>query len=384
VKDIPEHVLPFVKNRRAMFTEAAQGGFVSLAMDQATRQVTVSGDRPAVIAVIDAIKATVAEYSEGLQTLKTSLPKRQHRLLTGKNADEILAQTKCAIVVADPDDEDNEITVWGKPEDLGNGITAALTKANSQYIHEFPLPGTTATSRQLATYLTRIDYPRQLANAHQGVHVYLPSAAAIQKAQNFSLDILGEKPVVDAAVKQVSELIGKLIGAVDEAEIDWLSHRAVQGTKNAKKLKQLQDTHNIRIFFPLESQELSSVLLVYDPHAPNASLNPAEKSKNLKAVKAELLGLAKEAANVKSEVVTVDPKWHDAIIGTNGTTLNAVIGEEKSISIKIGRDAGQTDRTDVVLVRGAASEVDRAVQQIHKIVEDAKNDEIESSYVSWT
>jgi hypothetical protein len=235
VKDIPAHVLPFVKAHRVAFEQAAQGAAINLALDQHAREITVTGDRPAVISVVEAIKATVEEYSTSLQQLPTSLPKRQHRLLTGKNADEIMAQTKCAIVVADPDDESNAITVWGKAEDLGAGITAALAKANSQYIHEFPLPGPAATSRQLATYMVRIGYPEQLSQAHSGVHVYLPSTVGIQKAQSISLDIIGEKATVDAAVRQVSELIGKLIGAVDEAEVDWLLHHSLQGAKNSKK-----------------------------------------------------------------------------------------------------------------------------------------------------
>jgi hypothetical protein len=102
----------------------------------------------------------------------------------------------------------------------------------------------------------------------------------------------------------------------------------------------------------------------------------------LKEVKSELEKLVKEAGDVKTEIVTVEPKWQEAVVGRNGTTLNAIIGEENTLSIKIGKEAGQADRVDVVLVRGTASEVDRAVQEITKIVEDAKNDEIVSSYVS--
>jgi hypothetical protein len=144
----------------------------------------------------------------------------------------------------------------------------------------------------------------------------------------------------------------------------------------------LQEAHNVRIMFPSESSELSSILLVYDPDSPKASPNPVEKSKHLKEVKSELEKLVKEAGDVKTEIVTVEPKWQEAVVGRNGTTLNAIIGEENTLSIKIGKEAGQADRVDVVLVRGTASEVDRAVQEITKIVEDAKNDEIVSSYVS--
>ena len=44
-------------------------------------------------------------------------------------------------------------------------------------------------------------------------------------------------------------------------------------------------------------------------------------------------------------------------------------------------DAGEGTE-DVIVVRGISSDVDRVVKEINKIVEDAKNDQILSSYVS--
>lgn len=51
------------------------------------------------------------------------------------------------------------------------------------------------------------------------------------------------------------------------------------------------------------------------------------------------------------------------------------------MSIKVGAEAGDATTTDVILVRGVSADVDRAVRHIHKIVEDAKNDEIVNSHV---
>lgn len=59
----------------------------------------------------------------------------------------------------------------------------------------------------------------------------------------------------------------------------------------------------------------------------------------------------------------------------------SIIGEDKALSIKVGADAGIPDNEDVILVRGITSDVNRAVKEILQIVEDAKNDEIVSSYV---
>jgi len=48
-----------------------------------------------------------------------------------------------------------------------------------------------------------------------------------------------------------------------------------------------------------------------------------EKCKNVEEAEKELLKWARDAADVKSHVITVEQKWHSAVIGRGGTTLNA-------------------------------------------------------------
>lgn len=134
------------------------------------------------------------------------------------------------------------------------------------------------------------------------------------------------------------------------------------------------------MFFPHESLEESSLLLVYDPTSPSASPSPLDKSKNLEDMANEVLKMAKEAGDVKSQLIEVEQKWHSAVVGKSGTTLNAIIGEDTTLSIKFGADSGETTE-DVILVRGVASEVDRATKEIKAIVEKAKNYEIDNSFV---
>lgn len=234
VRDIPSHIVPFVKARRSVFVEAAEGGDVELSLRSAEREVTVSGDRETVLRVIEAIKATITAVTASLTSLKIQLPKRQHRLLVGNAVNEILASSKCVVSAPPPEDISEDIFVWGQAEDLGNGVAAVMSRANSQYIHEFPLPGPIALSRQLLTYINHIGYPRTLAAAHPGVSVFTPESTAKSQATVLNVDLVGEKALVDAAVRQVSELMGKLIGATKDVQVDWLVHRVIQG-KHAKK-----------------------------------------------------------------------------------------------------------------------------------------------------
>ncbi|KAJ7595029.1 hypothetical protein C8J56DRAFT_1123796 [Mycena floridula] len=379
VRSIPEHILPFVIANRTTYQAAAEGAEVKLALNQAEREVSVSGDREGVVRVVEAIKSSIQALEGSVTSLKISLPKRQHRLLVGKAVEEVMAKTKCAVLIAKPDDPSDEVIVWGVGSALPLGLAAVMELANSQYIHEFPLPGPITLSRQLLTYMNKIEYPKMLMKDHPGVSVFTPTTVAAEKAHALNVDIVGEKSLVDNAVRKVSEFLGKLIGATAEVNIDWLVHRVITG-KNSKKIKAFHDAHNVNVYFPPEAAEHSTVLLVYDPFSPNASPSPDEKQQHLEDVSKELLKIAKDAADVKSETVPVEKRWHDAVVGHGGTTLNAIIGEENSLSIKVGAAAGHSLGEDVILVRGSSSEVDRAVKEILKIVENAKKDEINNSF----
>lgn len=235
VKDIPPHVLPFLLPRRAKFIEAAEGGDVTLTLNKDACEIAVSGDREHVARVIESIRSAVEYFTANVTSIKMTLPKRQHRLLMGKGAEDIMAKSQCTVVVQKLEEPGDEVTVWGRAQDLANGLTAVMEKANSAYIHEFPLPGPTAVSRQLVTYMTRIGYTKTLSEENPGVQVYTPPPAIVERAQVLNVDILGDKPAVDNAVRQVSQLVGKLIGATKDVPIDWLVHRIINSHKNAKK-----------------------------------------------------------------------------------------------------------------------------------------------------
>ncbi|VDC07722.1 unnamed protein product [Peniophora sp. CBMAI 1063] len=374
VRDIPVHIVPFVKARRAAYVQAAGGADVQLSLNSAEREFSATGDREGVTRVIEAVKSVVAQTQAQITSVKIQLPKRQHRLLVGKAVDEIMTESHCSVTVPSPEDANEEVTVYGRAEEVGNGLTAVMAKANSQYIHEFPLPGPISLSRQLLTYIVRTGYTKSLQASHPGVTVFTPSLKST--AATLNIDLVGEKGAVDGAVRQVSGLMGKMIGAVKEVQADWLVHKLIQA-KHAKKIKAFHDTNNVLLLFPPESEETSAILLVYDPTSPNASPSPVEKAKQLEDVEKEVTKWVRDAADVKTVEVPVERKWHDAVTGPNGTTLNALIGEERALSIKVG---GESGHADVIIVRGASGDVDRAVKEIQTIVKDAEEDKILSGY----
>ena len=75
VRDIPANVFPFVMACRANFLAAAGSGDISLTRNEVGREITVSGDREAVIRVIDTIKSTVEAFKTSITSVKNIFAK---------------------------------------------------------------------------------------------------------------------------------------------------------------------------------------------------------------------------------------------------------------------------------------------------------------------
>ena len=252
VRNIPAHILPFIVARRALFMAAANNdnvedtvapgdralfmapssdGTITLSLNSDAREITVSGDREAVIRVVEKIKRTIETFESSLTSVKISLPKRQHRLLTGPNAEAVLNKSNCSVLVGKADEPGDDVIVWGLTSDLPAGLSAVMEQANSKYIRELILPGPLNLSKQLASYMNRTQYVKKVKATHPNVEVFLPSPDT--QSQTLSIDLVGDKPAVDAVLTQTSELIGKLVGATRDVFIDWLLHRGIG--KNSKK-----------------------------------------------------------------------------------------------------------------------------------------------------
>lgn len=93
-------------------------------------------------------------------------------------------------------------------------------------------------------------------------------------------------------------------------------------TSLSLRIEAFHDAHNVSVYFPPESDKSSFVLLVYDPTTPNASVIPDEKKKHLDVVEKEVLGWAKDSADVKTEKIAIEKRWHGAVVGYGGATLD--------------------------------------------------------------
>ncbi|GAA6060733.1 hypothetical protein JCM10212_003777 [Sporobolomyces blumeae] len=369
------------------FSAASTGDGSGLASvgrkEEQEKKIKVVGDKDLVRKVIDVIEAEVAELRSTVRPVMFSLPKRQHRFLIGAQAaDRILSETGCAVEVPAAENPSEDVVVRGPGRETVKAMQLVMDLASAAPVEQLDLltahRGThdpRQYARSLARYLLVKSKLRPIAQA-SGTKIYLPRPDQITgQSANAYLEIVGDAE--GSGVQGVAQARGSVIAQVrrlpptvfDVVEIDQLVHRHLIG-KRGNKVKQLEKDHQVEVVFPKEGDG-DEVLVVYvgeDATGAKAALDE---------VKGALASLAADFADLVTVTLSIPTALHGAVIGTGGTTLNAVLGEEKLVHVQFGSDKDK----DEVLVRGPKDEAERVKGELERIAEEAKNEEIVNSHV---
>lgn len=351
----------------------------------------------------DKVKLIVAEINRQFEDLVSSIkefgivvPKRQHRYLIGDAAEDILEKTGCIIDLPPASDSNEQVMMRGPQSGLLKAIELAMSKAGAvaletadvvaiSRIHASdPFPH----AKKVARFLQRSSRLRNISKAHKGVDIYAPRPAIVDSTNKVVIDIVGEdkNEVIKARDEVVAAIKAFPPSSMTTVQVDPAIHAFLIGKKGAK-IAQFESAHSVTTVFPPAAEESSEIALVYvgsdlpaDKKARDAKLKEI-----LAAASSALEKLAKDAADVKTETLKVDKKFHPAIVGPGGTVLNAVIGEDQLVTVKVGQGKGGASsgvEEDAVIVRGPSGEVDRVVAQLKQVVEDAKNDDIINGFTT--
>lgn len=347
--------------------------------------IVVTGDREQVQAVVQAIEAQVEDMKRSFRSLVIQVPKRQHRFLVGDAANEILATSQCSVELAPVDDPSDEVTIRGPQTQLPAALSAVMEKANAVKVEVIDLLAAHRSAPnplQHAKNLLRWLIARGKLPKKQGVQVYPPRSALIESTGTVQLEVVGAE---QADVAEVRTAIDRLVKStppsyVDSIDIDPLLHAMLIGKKGANAKE--HEKKGVETVFPptasAEGEGRSDILLVFVPATPaaDAKARDAEARRAIEEVKNDLLKSSVQAADLKTETLKVLSKYHRSIVGPGGSTLNAVLGEERTVAVRVGNAKGQTGAEDTITVRGPSAEVDRVVAALRKIAKDAEEDAI--------
>ncbi|BEJ11747.1 hypothetical protein CspHIS471_0202070 [Cutaneotrichosporon sp. HIS471] len=411
IKNIPSKYYPFINgprgaNARRLEEEVGEGEVkihvpppaVWRAIqddedeDAAPKDVSikVKGDKEKVKAIVAAINRQYEDLVGTLKEFGIVVPKRQHRYLIGEAADDILEKTGCIIDLPPASDPNEQVMMRGPQSGLLKAIELAMSKAEAVAVETVDVVAISRVNtndpvphaKKVARFLQRSSRLRSIGNKYDQVKVYAPKSEIMESTGKVVIDIVGENK--DEVIKARDDVLAAVKAvppaAITTVYVDPAVHSVLIGKKGAK-IALFESAHSVTTVFPPSDSDDGDVAVVYN----GADLPADKKQRDAKlkeaigAAAAALEELAKGAADVKTENLDVDKKWHRAIIGQGGTVLNALIGEDQLVNVRVGAKA-KGDAEDVVVVRGPSSEVDRVVAQIKQIVEDAKNDDIINGY----
>lgn len=348
--------------------------------------IVVTGDREQVQKVVQTIEAQVDEMRRNFRKLDIQVPKRQHRFLVGDAANDILAATQCSVELAPQDDPSDNVTIRGPHTQLTLALGAVMDKANAVKVEVVDVVAahrSAANPLQHAKNLLRWLAASGKLPRSEGVQIYPPRAALIESTGNVQIEIVGAD---EAGVAQARSNIDSIVKGTppsftDSVEFDPLLQGMLIGKKGSN-LKEYEK-RGVEVLFPSASAaggESSAEILLFV--SPSASLpsekkaREAEAKKLLEGVKADIVKASQTAADFRTEVLKVPAKFHRAIVGTGGSTLNAVLGEERLADVRVGNTGDQTGKEDTITIRGPSSEVERVATELRRIAKEAEDDAI--------
>lgn len=353
--------------------------------------IIISGDREVVAKVAQVIEAQVDEMRQLFRTLQISIPKRQHRFLVGDAAQDILSSTGCSIELAPIDDPSDSVTIRGPQSQLPLALTAAMEKANAVRVEVVDVGAAHRDVEHAKTLLRWLSVSGKLPR-EQNVQVYLPRSAIVESSGLAHIEVVGAdanavtrvRGELDALVKNVPP---SFVSGVD---VDPLLHRFIIGKKGAGLSQYAKKGVDV-IFPPVTDASVSDgrsdVVIVLGDANVIGSLPKDKKARDtaaasiLSQVKADIEAAGKQAADLKTETLSIPAKFHRTILGPGGTTLNAILGEERLAAVKFGSSASTTGKSsskeeDAVIIRGPSSEVERVVKAIQTIAKEAEEDAV--------
>lgn len=338
--------------------------------------IAVTGDKEKVLLAKQALETRYNELQKTTKTVAIGIPKHQHKYLFGKNGStvrEILEQTGCTFELPSLDDPTEIVTIRGPEQRLINGLTAIMEKGREHHVAELDL-GDLHNSLQhgqyLVTYLVYKGSLKKIESDYQ-VQINIPQGEELAKSAKLEFVSKNEKDVTEAH-KAGNELC-RVLGPenITVVNIESYLHRHIN-LRHGKQIQRIKSRYDVAIIFPDEKDDSSSVLVVYENLKKDSEAANANPQDILNSVTTELQKIASDSSDIISKTISVPNKYHSVINGPKGTTLNAIIGgDDSTVTVRFG-GANEDD----VVVRGLNKEVNHVIEEIKKIHNAAKHEEV--------
>lgn len=277
----------------------------------------------------------------------------------------------------------DDIVIRADRSNVGVGLGKVLQRASEVTLVTVDLAGFTgrdagglAHARKFYRYARRQNLFAKLSSQHDAANLTIPKSSSIMSdspAMHFEIDGKDSQAVyaLETALKSLIQSFPR--EKFTTIEIDPCLHGVLIGKKGSG-LQSLRDHHTVNALFDEADPE---ILLVYE--------GPDDPATALDAVKTHLHAVAAQQSDITEQTLQIARKYHKIIVGPNGTTLNALMGDHgagmRSHVYVGGKSRDPEKQDDVVIVRGPSADVARIAKAITEHVAEAKHTEFITSHV---
>ncbi|KNC96828.1 uncharacterized protein SPPG_07662 [Spizellomyces punctatus DAOM BR117] len=372
--------------------------------DKGSSDILIVGERTAVLAAEERLRAIYEEVKRTTRTLQIPVKKRQHRFIIGQKGaalQEVMEQTGCHVELPPPSDPSETITIRGPENMLSQALQLVIEKSNSIVIDEIDVVATISPSTDPELFL-RYVYTKErnqlkaIESAHNATILQQKSTegnSILEIQSKTKMDTDAARAALYALVKEWGSLLS--FGVV---EIPSGLHKFVvgKGGQNITKVraKKEWDGRLVDVIVPHESDESDEVLIVVKriPGAKGGlAASDKESSTLIEKVKEELESQATALADLVTQTISIDPKYHGRLIGAGGAALKELLSPYgNAVTVKFPKNVEQSAKESkangkesdpsAVVIRGPKKEAMEVADKISKQVAEWRHVELMSSF----
>ncbi|OUM60177.1 hypothetical protein PIROE2DRAFT_63317 [Piromyces sp. E2] len=339
-------------------------------------EISITGTKAATNLALDKITSIYKELQRKTDELVFTCNKKQHQFIVGpkgKNLQEILKTTGCSVELPLPKEKSDKIVIRGPPENLPVALKLITEKANSQFIEDLKISDYCEDSSN-NHFFRKYLYAKEWQNikALEEKYSVIINIRENQNSPN-TLEVNGKnKKNTEAAAKAFSDSLKKCkTFEYDVVEIPHGVHSHIVG-KNAKNINKIKSKYQdklVDIIIPNEKEESDEIIIIVD----GKNMGKSSVASLLELVKNDISESADKLANMVTQTIEVDPKYHGSLIGAGGSAIKELRAKyNNTIMVRFPqKDAKGNDST--ITVSGPEKDVVAAINSLKAAVEAQKH-----------
>ncbi|TPX52396.1 hypothetical protein SeMB42_g01460 [Synchytrium endobioticum] len=351
-----------------------------------------SGEREAVKQVEDKLKAIYEDAKKRVKTSQLQVSKKQHRFvigMRGSGLQEIFRDTACAVEVPPASDPSDMITVRGVEDNIGRAVQAVYARANSTLIEEVDVPSLIPKSTDPHHLVRHIamkhkETIQELETAHSASIISLISPSNTPMFEIHAKTRADTDAARNGVKKLVQELGKELIFVPTTIPRELHKFVVGKGGANIQKLRNSAQYGAVVADVNVSSEEKESDdVIIAVKRDVNSKVADADAHAIANKVKEDLLAQATALADLTTEVMDVDNKYHGRIIGVGGVALKTLLepyGDRVTIRFPDSKSEDSSINKNAIILRGAKADIAKVVESLESMIKEWKRMEALCSF----